>query len=126
MKKITALLLCLLSLSACSRAQTIDTSTGSAWMGKYGANGYQIPLGVSSLQTTATVTVTGDSTWTWATGFTCWYSPSSFTINVNITDGKTHQVALWSMDYDKQGRSETIQLAGASQPISGFTAGVYT
>jgi DNA-binding CsgD family transcriptional regulator len=112
-------LLALLALTA--SAQSIDTTTGSAWQGKYGSNGYEIPLGVSSLQSTATVSVTGASTWNWATGFTCWYSASSFTITVTILDGQPHQVAFWAMDYDKQGRTETIN----GVQLASFQSGAY-
>lgn len=116
-----ASLFALLMLAAALHAQTIDKATGANWQGKYGSQGYAIPLGISSLQSTATVTVSGSSTWTWAQGFTCWYSSSSFTISVNILDGKSHQVALYIQDYDKQERAESVQAV----PTTAFTSGDY-
>jgi hypothetical protein len=61
-----------------------------------------------------------------------WWAWSSFNIDVNITDGNMHQVALYCLDWDYDGRSERIDVLDAvsgnvldSRAISGFTNGVY-
>ena len=43
-----------------------------------------------------------------------WFSGGSFTIDVNITDGNSHQVALYALDYDSNARAETINVLDAS------------
>ena len=42
-----------------------------------------------------------------------YYAGSSFTINVNLTDGKTHKVALYFLDWDSTTRAETITMKDA-------------
>lgn len=135
MKKI---LLCVLFMFAARavHAQTVtfirlDSSTGSNWTGKYGSTGYSIPLGANILPAGITVAPSTALTYQWAPGFTCWYNPANFTIDTDITTG-SYQVALWIMDYDDKGRTETIQaLSGAtatvlsSQTISNFQNGDY-
>ena len=60
-----------------------------------------------------------------------WYSTSSFTVDVNLSGG-THQVALYLLDWDSNGRSERIDVLDAasgkvldSQTASGFVGGEY-
>ena len=43
-----------------------------------------------------------------------WYSSTSFTIAVNLTDGQAHNIALYALDWDNQGRSEQIQITSAA------------
>ncbi len=61
-----------------------------------------------------------------------WYSPSSFSFDVNFTDGNSHAVAFYAVDWDNNGRAETIQILDAntnavlnSQNISNFAGGIY-
>jgi hypothetical protein len=44
-----------------------------------------------------------------------WYTNgvSSFTIDVNLTDGNSHQVALYALDWDSSSRAETIKVLDA-------------
>jgi hypothetical protein len=46
-----------------------------------------------------------------------WYSPTSFTVNVNLTDGQTHQLALYLLDWIRSNRSEQIQMLDATTPL---------
>jgi hypothetical protein len=39
---------------------------------------------------------------------------TSFTIDVNVTDGATHQVALYTIDWDLLNRTERIDVLNAS------------
>ena len=34
----------------------------------------------------------------------CWYSPTSFTVDVDLTDGQAHDLALYFMDWGDNGR----------------------
>jgi hypothetical protein len=63
-----------------------------------------------------------------------WFNNSSFDFDVNLTDGKPHQVALYALDWDDYdgGRAEQVQIADAgsgsvldTRIISGFTNGIY-
>ena len=125
-----------------------DTKTQGNWIGAYGAQGYNIVSGPTSDPSYATVTPQGQSSYTWSTTSTqpqalaipnssnrvaaVWYANNSFTINVNLTDGNAHDIALYALDYDNKGRSEQIQIENAStlavldtENISNFANGVY-
>ena len=90
----------------------------------------------------------GESTYTWTTTSTdpralqvpgstnrvaaVWYSATSFTVDVNLADGQTHDLELYFLDWDSKGRSEQVQLSDAgtgkvlaTETISSFTNGVY-
>jgi len=61
-----------------------------------------------------------------------WYSPTNFTIDVNITDGQVHQIALYGLDYPLEGRSQRIDVLNATtqavldtRTVSGFSGGQY-
>jgi hypothetical protein len=61
-----------------------------------------------------------------------WYSGGGYTIDVNLTDGGTHQVALYAVDWDSDSRNERFDVVDASngtvldtQTISGFNGGQY-
>ena len=125
-----------------------DTATQGTWIGTYGATGYDIVSGPSSLPAGDTVTPSGQSTYTWTTTSTdpralqvpgssnrvaaVWYSPTSFTVDVNLTDGQQHDLELYFDDWDNKGRAETVQISDAvsgavlsTQSISSFQSGVY-
>ena len=96
----------------------------------------------------ATVTPSGESTYTWtattSTPAPCrcparanriaaaWYSATSFTVDVNLTDGQAHDLELYFLDWDNGGRAEQVQISDATtgtvldtETISSFTSGVY-
>ncbi len=60
-----------------------------------------------------------------------WYTYSSFTMDVNLTDGQAHQVSVYAVDWDARGRSERIDVLDTSgnvldtQTISSFQNGQY-
>ena len=110
----------------------LDTSTQGAWTGKYGADGYLIANGPTSFPAYAGVSVAGATTYTWTSQTTdpralqnspgsssgiasayTQYPSNSFTININFIDGKTHQVALYVLDWDTFGRAETVTITNA-------------
>ena len=123
-----------------------DTSTQGSWVGAYGAQGYDVANGSLSLPSYAQVTLSGQLNWTWAASTTdvralqnggtrlaaTWYSGSSFTVGLNLTDGAQHQLAVYALDWDNQGRSERIDLINAttgmvldSRTVSSFQGGEY-
>jgi hypothetical protein len=131
-----------------------DAATQGSWATAYGGDGYDISQGAISLPSYATVNIAGNYNYVW-NGSTsdsralvnpgnsgrlaaCWYTPSvsassSFTIDVSLSDGNSHQVALYALDWDNYGpRSERIDVLDAgtgtvldSQTVSSFAGGQY-
>ncbi len=132
-----------------------DAATQGNWEGVYGGSGYDISqetgVGNPSLPAYASVSMSGQSNYTWASstndpralqlaaqGSTariaaCWYSYSNFTVNVDLSDGKVHQIALYFLDWDNfgNGRSEQVQVLDANgnvldtRNVSSFQKGTY-
>lgn len=109
----------------------LDTTTQGTWTGKYGSDGYVDFDDVSQLPSYAQMTVTGDAQYIWAQPTTdvrglqnssgstsrtaaCDYAATSFSINLSLTDGKTHQVSLYLLDWDSQNRAERVQVSDAT------------
>jgi hypothetical protein len=110
-----------------------DTLTQGSWVGTYGADGYNAIGGATSYPSYAQVSASGQSSYTWAASTgdvraplqsaaatsrvaACWCSSTSFTVDVNVTDGNTHQVALYLLDWDNSlgGRSEQVDVLDAT------------
>jgi hypothetical protein len=133
-----------------------DTSTQGNWKASYGTAGFDIAQDPSSDNPTtppyATFSVSNAQTYAWsaatsdpralnfaAAGSTtgiaaCWYTAGSFSIDVHLTDGQAHKLAIYALDWDDYlgGRSERVDLiddaTGAvldSQSIRSFQNGVY-
>ena len=130
-----------------------DTTTEGNWEETYGSDGYDIPGLTTNLPSYAEVTpggTAGASVWMasasdpralqepGSTGRIAsgWFSGSSAveTIDVNLTDGQPHLLALDAMDWDGAGggRSEQVELisdaTGAvldTRTLNDFGAGVY-
>jgi hypothetical protein len=128
----------------------LDTITQGNWHGTYGSGGYAIANDSQSIPAYATFAVQNQSNWTWANGISdpralacgsctgriasAWYTFSTFDFDLNLTDGNTHQIAMYAVDWDNYmgGRSETVQVVDANsnavldtRSISGFSNGVY-
>lgn len=43
-----------------------------------------------------------------------YYAATTFTININLTDGKTHRFALYLLDWDTTARAENISILNAA------------
>ncbi|HEV8194933.1 MAG TPA: protein kinase, partial [Ktedonobacterales bacterium] len=128
-----------------------DTTTLGTWRGKYGSSGYEIFEDNGSLSPGIEVGGIGEQHYVWMPSTTdkralqraldsaqriaaTWYTGGSdtYTIDVNITDGKQHEMALYCLDWDTNGRSQTIQILDAktnkvlnTQSISSFHQGIY-
>ncbi len=124
-----------------------DTTTQGNWIGAYGSQGYNVIGDTPNYPSYATVTASGNTTYQWPATTdpralqnpggsgriaAVWFSKTSFTIDVNVTDGQAHDLALYLDDFDNLGRSEQIQISNATtgtvlatQSISSFSGGTY-
>ncbi len=126
-----------------------DTTTQGTWTGVYGSDGYSILDGPSALPSYAQVSVSNQLNYVWAPSTTdvralqtaagsssrmasCYYSSASFTLDVNLTDGQTHQMALYMLDWDSTSRAQTVRVTDAStgatldsRSVSNFHNGQY-
>jgi hypothetical protein len=79
----------------------------------------------------ASVSLTGEGAYTWTASTTdvralqissgssnriasAYYSATQFTINLNLTDGNTHRIALYLLDWDSNPRNDTISIVDAA------------
>lgn len=136
--------------SAAASFVETDSTTSGKWSGTYGGDGYEIVGGSTSLPSYVTVSVSGNQFWQWAAPgqadyvapqvspgssqyvAACDFAESSFSVNLNFTDGQSHQVALYLLDYDYQGRTETVQVSNAgsgqvldTRTVTSFQTGKY-
>jgi cytochrome c len=125
-----------------------DTTTEGSWIGPYGAQGYDIADGAVGLPGYATVATSGATPYLWSTTTTdpraledvggtgslasCWYSSTSFAVDVDLTDGLTHDLSLYFLDWDSTSRAETVQISDALtgavlsiQQVTSFHTGTY-
>ncbi|HEV8194278.1 MAG TPA: hypothetical protein VGP82_22740 [Ktedonobacterales bacterium] len=126
-----------------------DTTVQGSWQGVYGSQGAVVVGDTQQLSPTIQVTPQGVSGFVWAPSTPdprapqkvsnpadriagVWYSSTSFTLDVNITDGQIYQVALYLLDWDQQVRAETITAFDPAtraivdtRGISAFANGVY-
>ena len=138
------------SSSSTAAFQKTDTTTQGTWKGVYGSNGSLIAVDSTNYPSYAQVTIAGQGLATWAPSTSdprapqkyaaadriasAWYSNTTFTVDVNVTDGNPHQVALYCLDWDgNNGRSARIDVLDAatgvvldSRSVSRFSSGVYT
>jgi hypothetical protein len=135
------------SATAAATFSKADITTQGSWKGAYGLDGSAIAMDSTHYPSYAQVTV-GGTPYAWTTSTadsralqkyaatdriaSTWYAATAYTIDVNLTDGVAHQVALYSVDWENGGRSERIDaldaLSGSvldSRTISGFSAGQY-
>jgi len=108
-----------------------DTSTQGNWQGVYGADGANVINSSVNYPSYAAVTPQGQQSWFWAASTSdpralqttsvptkriaaAWYSSSSFSIDLNLTDGNSHQVALYCLDWEGAGRAERIDILDAA------------
>jgi len=125
-----------------------DTATQGNWHGVYGADGYSVANESQSIPSYASLAVKNQLNYTWASSTVdpralqtgngsgriaaTWYGNSTFSFDVNLTDGNPHPFALYAVDWDARGRTETIQVVDANtnavldtRALSSFSNGVY-
>jgi hypothetical protein len=131
-----------------------DSTTSGSWKTNYGSDGYFIHGDEYQSPSYVSLNISGESDYTWSastestqalqkeTGYgriaSCWYTTSpaigsTFTIDVNIKDGKAHEISLYALDWDKDARNQhyIVEDAITGAPldarfISNFEKGVYT
>ncbi len=124
-----------------------DTTTKGNWRGVYGHGGYGLAGDVAALPSYAEIGVTGAAPWTWDDGtsdvralqrangsgrIAATAYGASFAIDVKFTDGQSHKLALYSVDWENQERAQLIEIFDAatgalldSQLLRHFNGGVY-
>jgi hypothetical protein len=125
----------------------VDSVTQGNWKDVYGVDGYQTINDAVSYPQYAQVSSSG-AAFTWASSTTearglqkaalndriaaTWYQQNAFSIDVNLTDGALHRVAVYCLDWDAQQRAQTLEVVDAatnavldSQTVSSFAAGKY-
>ncbi|MGH9691133.1 MAG: hypothetical protein ACRD4C_08680 [Candidatus Acidiferrales bacterium] len=125
-----------------------DSTTSGSWQGTYGGDGHILAGSSQALPSYGAFSVNGGSTWTWASSTTdprglqvptggriavAWYNTTTpFNVTANFTDGQTHKLSLYLVDWDNHGRSEIVQVldAGTGIPldtenVTNFSGGVY-
>jgi hypothetical protein len=125
-----------------------DTAAQGTWKGAYGADGGVINGDTISAPGYAQVAFGGNAfVWTPSTTdaralqkfagtdriASGWYTFSNMSLDLNLTDGSVHQVALYCLDWDTGGaRAERVEVLDASnnavldtRTITGFQGGQY-
>ncbi|HEV2762712.1 MAG TPA: SBBP repeat-containing protein [Pyrinomonadaceae bacterium] len=125
-----------------------DVTTRGIWKGVYGAEGFEVVGDAASPPAYAQVGASGNFAWTWNASTdevralqknvgpdriaATWYNPASFTVELNLTDGASHRVALYFLDWDGGGRAQTVEVLDAatgavldSRSVSDFAQGQY-
>ena len=109
----------------------VDDKTAGNWKGVYGADGAVLNADGNNPPAYAKFAAPGSQDFTWAdtTDDTralrkaakdaadrlaaCWYSSDPWDIDINLTDGKEHQVAIYCLDWDSAERAMTVEVQNA-------------
>jgi hypothetical protein len=126
-----------------------DNTTHGNWKAVYGAKGYHVIGDVENYPVHVPVSVSGATLYTekepksgmnWLQkdkstdpNFASWFSETNFTIDINLSDGQEHRVAVYCLDWDENdGRSQKIEVLDAatnavldSRDVDAFSAGRY-
>jgi hypothetical protein len=132
-----------------------DNTTQGNWMGVYGNEGFQLTEIAPNLPGWAQIALNGNWTHTWASSTSdvrglqkpanpndriaaTWYTPngwdnSQYSINFNFTDGQTHRLAIYALDWDfNNGRSLQLEIVDATtgeilntQNVTSYSNGAY-
>jgi hypothetical protein len=80
----------------------IDTTFASYWLWEYGTTDPRSVIVRDFIQPDHLPVLPGQGI------AATWFSFPSLTIGLDLTDGNTHSVSLYAVDYDGQGRDETV------------------
>ena len=109
----------------------VDTTTLGSWMGHYGSEGYIIPDSSTNLPDYVQLHVTAKIANNTCSDSRCLetadrlsrtrnsWEASTFTFDVNITDGKTHKISLYAYDFSHTGdiQNFTIKARTVAQSL---------
>ncbi|MEO8594331.1 MAG: S8 family peptidase [Candidatus Solibacter sp.] len=125
-----------------------DATTLGSWKGVYGSEGSVVVGNTSTVPAYATVTPSGNLSYTWAASTSdtralqkttsttdrvaaCWYS-NTFSIDLNFTDSNSHQVAFYLLDWESGGRAVRVDVLDGTtlgtldtRSVSNFAGGQY-
>jgi hypothetical protein len=125
-----------------------DSTTQGSWKAVYGSDGYNVVGDSTQYPAYVNVNVAGASTTVWsvptsdvralqrvtasASIAASLYSFTSFTVDLNFSDGAPHTVAMYFLDWDGLNRTQTVQVLNAAtgavldtRSLSNFSNGVY-
>jgi Divergent InlB B-repeat domain len=122
-----------------------DSTTQGSWKGVYGANGEMIANDSNSMPDFATASINGKQYTSRASTTnlrglqkaasdtdrieSCWYTGGILVIDLNLTDGASHQVAVYFLDIAASGRSQVVTVTDENgvildiQPMMSFAEG---
>jgi alpha-L-rhamnosidase len=127
----------------------IDAATKGSWADIYGEDGFAIARETTKLPSYVRVTLPSDASIWLASArgepralqrgndtvnriASAWYGFSDLRIDVDMTDGATHQVALYLVDWDSVARVQELDVMDSAtdklvdrRAISDFTGGEY-
>lgn len=125
-----------------------DSVVLGSWQTQYGREGYIVVGDTQVLPPGVQVTPAHQQEMVWQSSTTdprglvkasspsdniaaCWYG-STFAIDVNVTDGQTHRLALYFLDWDQQNRAEIVNMLDPTtnavldtRSVTSFANGVY-
>ena len=125
-----------------------NTERKGNWRGAIGAEGYLLARDAWKIPNYAQVSFSSPPEWFWAYTTwdsralfrppgtsrlaSCWYHPTSFEMNLKITDGKSHKLSLYNLDWDRAQRVQKIEIIDAvtgqvmhTVQLQSFSEGVY-
>jgi len=128
--------------------QTLDSTTQGSWKGVYGVDGYGIVNDSSNYPGYVQISAITATPFTWANSTTdgralekaasstdriasSWYNSNAFWYDMNFTDGNSHQVALYVLDWDFYSRTQRIDVLDLignvldTRTVSNFGQGQY-
>jgi hypothetical protein len=138
-----------LKTSTLAQFVKLDSTTRGNWNSAYGAEGYYLANAGSAPVSYGQTSLAGQLNYTWVSSLTdprallkapggtdriasCWYSSTSFTLDVNLTGAPSRSVAIYILDYDYNKRTQRVDVidpaSGAvldSRSLVGFSSGQY-
>jgi hypothetical protein len=125
-----------------------DAATKGNWEPVYGSDGFNVIADSAQYPSYVNVTIGGAATNVWAaqtsdvralqrvstTGniAACLYNSTSFTVDLNFTDGAQHTVAFYFLDWDLLNLTHTVRVLDGdsgsvldTRSLSNFTSGSY-
>jgi hypothetical protein len=124
-----------------ARFLRVDDTTQGDWPGAYGADGHAILFHATNLPAYGQLGIRDAQDGYWAysdsdpralvTGSgrlaSSWYSPTNLTLDVRLIDGRSHQLALYFLDWDSGSRRQRVEVFDAAsgavldaREVSGF------
>lgn len=124
----------------------LDTTTQGNWKSAYGTSGLQIARNNSKFPPYVRISWPHDTA-LWGSGnevralerpsgadriAAAWYAWDKLMLDLNLLDGKTHQIAIYCLDWDSDTREQTVEVLDGTgervldkRSVSGFHNGQY-